>query len=48
MGGVRKGREERDGDMAREGEGNRRSSRCNGRGWREKKETRDERSEGRW
>jgi len=48
MGGVRKGREERDGDMKREREEKRRGSGCNRRRRRGKKETRYERRKGGW
>jgi len=44
---MRKGREERDRYMEREGE-KRRGSRCNRRGRRGRKETRAEGSKGRW
>jgi len=40
MGGVRKGREEKDGDMEREGEEKSWSSGCARRGRRDKQETR--------
>jgi len=45
MGGVRKGREKRDGDMEKEGE-EKGCSGCNKRGRRGKKEIRDKRTKG--